>query len=82
MTYYKYISGEKYDSGLLRFATKCVDDQRDGRISVDDCILLFKEVKDSNMVTFIEKSTLQYIKNNYNMTKASSEYFDSNIKSL
>jgi len=70
--YYKYISGVKYDRGMLKVAEKA-DKTRD-KLNMDDCKKLYKEVVDGNKYTDTEKATMKYIRENYKFEKAADQY--------
>ena len=74
--YYKTINKQKYDSKLLKYADVLTKNKGDGRISKQDIYSLFENVKDANMITEIELSTLLYIRNHYNLTPLALEVFD------
>lgn len=76
MSYYKVIKGIKYDKQLWEVATEFTTGEGDGRIALREIQLLVKLAQDGRGVTDIEKATLHYIRQNFNLTDAAAEWFD------
>ncbi len=79
MSYYKMIDGKKLDGKLLDMADIATSGAGDGRISLADAEGLMVAVKDSGAYTDIEKNTMEYIRDNYQWTKAADEWFRKEI---
>jgi len=79
-TYYKTINGKKYDKEMLDFADEAKAGAGDGRISLEDAKKLLSAVKDGNKYTDIEKQTTKYIRDNYDFTDESDEWFRTEIR--
>lgn len=80
MGYYKTIDGKKYDGEIIELAEKLTSGGGDGRISKADAAQLLDAVKDGDSYTDIEKSTMQYIRENFKWTDAADEWFRSEIR--
>jgi hypothetical protein len=74
-SYYKTISGVKYDKDMLEEADKSVAGKRDGRISMNDAKKIKKKALDGPGITEVELRTLNYIFDNYNFTPSAKDYF-------
>jgi len=74
-SYYKTISGIKYDKGMLEEADKSVAGKRDGRISMNDAKKIKRKALDGPGITEVELRTLNYIFDNYNFTPSAKDYF-------
>ena len=81
MGYYKTIDGKKMDAYLLTMADKAVQGAGDGRISKSDAQKIIKLVQDGDSYTDVEKTTIEYIRKNYNWTEGADEWFRSQIAS-
>tara|TARA_B110001450_G_scaffold256524_1_gene287366 strand:+ start:4355 stop:4633 length:279 start_codon:yes stop_codon:yes gene_type:complete len=68
MPYYKQINNVKYDRNLLSAALKMMSEDRNLQISEDNIKKLCNMTKDGGKITDCEKDTLNYIKNNYDLT--------------
>ena len=75
-SYYEIINGIKYDRSLILKADNLVKGQGDGRISEEDMKKLIKESKDNNRITDIERQTLFYIGEKYNITEKAKDYLN------
>lgn len=75
-SYYKTISGIKYDKGMLEAADASVSGKKDGRISINDAKKIIKKASDGTGITEIESKTLKYIYDNYNFTPSARDYFN------
>lgn len=73
---YKTIDGIKYEKELLDLATKHTTGQGEGKLSKDEVADLFKSANDGEGITDTERSTLEYIRNNYEFTDAAAKDFD------
>lgn len=76
MSYYKVINGFKYDKQLWEVATQFTTGEGDQHISLREMQLIVKLAQDGRGITEIEKATLRYIRNHFNLTKAATEWFD------
>lgn len=76
MSYYKIINGAKYDKQLWELATEFTTGEGDGRISQREMQLIVKLAQDGRGVTEIEKATLLYIRQNFNLTEAAATWLD------
>jgi len=79
---YQMIDGVKYEKELLDLATAHTTGQGEGKLSKDEVADLFKSANDGQGVTDTEKSTLEYIRNNYEFTDAAAKDFDAAFASL
>ena len=77
-SYYRFISGERYDRSLLEDAEKRIEGQGDGRISEKDLIEVVESSRDGKGITETEWKTIVYIKETYNLTHKATEWFDVN----
>jgi hypothetical protein len=75
MSNYKTIEGKKLSVSLLDQAEKMVEGAGDGRISLKDAEILFGLVKEDNILTNVERDTIEYIQKNYKWTPAADEWF-------
>lgn len=73
---YKTIDGVKYEKELLDLATKHTTGRGEGKFSKDEVADLFKSANDGASITDAERSTLEYIRNNYEFTDAAAKDFD------
>ncbi len=80
MAYYKKIKGRNYDGDLLKIADSAVKGKGDGRISLTDARKILKTVKDGEDYTDVEKSTMQYIRDNYKFTAEANDWFRTEIR--
>jgi hypothetical protein len=80
MAYYKKIKGRNYDGDLLKIADSVVKGRGDGRISLTDAKKILKTVKDSEDYTDVEKSTMQYIRDNYTFTAEANTWFRTEVR--
>lgn len=69
-SYYKQIDRVKYSAELLEIADGLVAGKGDGRISADDAAALFDKLAKDGKYTDLEKTTIAYIRDNYNWTDA------------
>ncbi len=76
MSYYQIINGVKYDRQLLEVAQEFVTGEGDGRISEREMKLIVKLAQDGQGVTTIERDTLFYIREHFNLTDAAAQWFD------
>jgi len=81
MSYYKIIEGKKMDGHLIEIALNSVKDAGDGRISIKDAENIFAAVRDGNVYTDIEKTTIAYLRKHFKWTEAADEWFRSQISS-
>jgi hypothetical protein len=79
---YQTIDGVKYEKELLDLATAHTTGKGEGKLSKDEVVDLFKSANDGQGVTDTEKSTLEYIRNNYEFTDAAAKDFDAAFASL
>ncbi len=79
---YQTIDGVKYEKELLDLATAHTTGQGEGKLSKDEVVDLFKSANDGQGVTDTERSTLEYIRNNYEFTDAAAKDFDAAFASL
>ena len=77
-SYYRFISGERYDRSLLEDAEKRIEGQGDGRISEKDLIEVVESSRDGKGITETEWKTVVYITETYNLTHKATEWFDQN----
>ena len=69
-SFYKQIDGKKYSRRLLDLADALVEGKGDGRISINDAEKIFDALANDSKYTDLEKSTIGYIRQNYNWTDA------------
>jgi len=79
---YQTIDGVKYEKELLDLATAHTTGRGEGKLSKDEVADLFKSANDGSGVTDTEKSTLEYIRNNFEFTDAAAKDFDVAFASL
>jgi len=79
MNYYTTIDGRKMDKRLLDLAQEVVAGQGDGRISGDDARKLFNAVRDGGVYTDVEKTTMEYIRDNFRWTESADKWFRGEI---
>jgi hypothetical protein len=79
MSYNKIIGGKNMDHRLIDIAQNAIKDARDGRISLKDAENILAAVKDGNTYTDIEKTTIAYIRKNFNWTEAADDWFKHQI---
>lgn len=75
MSYYKTIDGKKMNSLMIDRATQLVQGAGDGRISVKDAETLLALVKDGNIITDVERDTIEYVFKNFQWTSSATEWF-------
>jgi hypothetical protein len=80
MSYYKTIDGKKYDGKLIDLADKATMEAKDNRISKEDAAVLLQAIKDGRIYSVKEKSTMAYIRKNYNWTEASDVWFRTEVR--
>ncbi|MEK6782260.1 MAG: hypothetical protein AABY93_11165 [Bacteroidota bacterium] len=80
MSYYKTINGKKLDNKIIDQANLLVEGAGDGRISNNDAKVLLNLVLDSNVITDVEKDTIEYIFENYKWTSSAAEWFQNELK--
>jgi hypothetical protein len=71
---YKIIYEERYLRYLLNLAEEY--EHSGGRISIEEAELLLKEINKDKKISDIEKKTIKYIYNNYNMTEPAKVKFN------
>ncbi|MDX2505506.1 MAG: hypothetical protein QNL62_13665 [Gammaproteobacteria bacterium] len=79
---YQMIDGVKYEKELLDLAKEHTTGKGEGKLSKDEVADLFKSANDGQGVTDTEKSTLEYIRNNFEFTDAAAKDFDAAFASL
>ncbi len=79
---YQTIDGVKYEKELLDLATAHTTGKGEGKLSKDEVVDLFKSANDGQGVTDTEKSTLEYIRKNFEFTDAAAKDFDAAFASL
>jgi hypothetical protein len=79
---YVTIDGEKYEKELLDLAKKHTTGAGEGKLSKDEVADLFKSAADGQGVTDTEKSTLAYIRKNFEFTEAAAKVFDEKFAQL
>ena len=77
-SYYRFISGERYDRSLLEDADNRIEGQGDGRISEKDLIEVVESSRDGKGITETEWKTIVYITETYNLTHKATEWFNQN----
>ena len=77
-SYYRFISGVRYDRSLLEDAEKRIEGQGDGRISEKDLIEVLESSRDGKGITETEWKTIVYITETYNLTHKATEWFNQN----
>lgn len=82
MPYYKQIDNVKYDRNLLSAALKIMSEDRNLQISEENIKILCNMTKDGGKITDCEKDTLNYIKNNYDLTTDAKLFCDIFLISL
>jgi hypothetical protein len=75
MSYYATIEGQKMDAELVDQAAKFVQGSGDGRISMKDAESLMELVKDGNVITDIEKATVNYLFKAHRWTDGAEKWF-------
>ncbi len=79
---YQSIGGVKYEKELLDLAKKHTTGRGEGKLSKDEVADLFKSASDGQGVTETEKRTLEYIRSNFEFTKAAAKDFDAAFAKL
>lgn len=79
---YVIIDGEKYEKELLDLAEKHTTGAGEGKLSKDEVAELFKSAADGQGATDTEKSTLAYIRKNFEFTEAAAKDFDESFAKL
>ncbi len=79
---YVTIDGVKYEKELLDLAKKHTTGKGEGKLSKDEVSDLFKSASDGQGVTETEKSTLAYIRKNFEFTDAAARDFDEGFAKL
>lgn len=79
---YQMIDGVKYEKELLDLAKEHTTGKGEGKLSKDEVADLFKSANDGQGVTDTERSTLEYIRNNFVFTDAAAKDFDAAFASL
>ena len=77
-SYYRFISGVRYDRSLLEDAEKRIEGQGDGRISEKDLTEVLESSRDGKGITETEWKTIVYITETYNLTHKATEWFNQN----
>lgn len=80
MSNYKTIEGKKLDAAIIDQASSLVKGAGDGRISVKDARVLLNFVTDGNVITDVEKDTVDYIYKNFNWTPGAAEWFRNELQ--
>lgn len=75
MSYYKTIEGKKMDAAILDQASLLVQGKGDGRLSLDDAKILLKLMTDGNVITDVEKDTVDYVFKTFRLTDSATEWF-------
>ena len=78
--YYIEMDEVKGDRQLIELADGAVSGKRDGRISIDDAKALFAAVRDNDTYTDVEKNTMAYIRENYNLTVEADAWFRTEVR--
>lgn len=78
-SYYKKIHGKSYDRAMLDIAEGSVAGKGDGRISLADARSIVKQVNDSGKITDIERRTLNYILENFQMTETALKHIEKSV---
>ncbi|MFN7120213.1 MAG: hypothetical protein ACK4TA_25715 [Saprospiraceae bacterium] len=82
MSYYKIIKGIKYDKQLLDVANEFVTGEEEAEISEREMQLLVKLAQDGRSITDIERGTLYYIRQHFNLSKQAALWFDKHFPPL
>lgn len=80
MSNYKTVEGKKLSTKLLDEADRMVEGAGDGRISLKDAEVLLAMVMEDNVLTNIERDTIDYISRNYHWTPAAEEWFNNQLQ--
>ncbi|MCB1189679.1 MAG: OmpA family protein [Leptospiraceae bacterium] len=78
-SHYKKIKGQNYDRKMLEIAENSVAQNPSGKISTKDAKAIFEAAIDANVLTEIEKATLDYIYENYPFIKSAENYLKNEI---
>jgi len=73
---YKTVAGVKYDRSCLDLADFLY---KDNKIDLADAKLLWKDVEDGNVVTEVEKRTIEYVRDNMTCTDGAKKFFKENL---
>lgn len=79
---YKTIKGKKYDKGMLDAADAAVAGANDNVISMEEAQVIIKEALDGHVYTSTEKTTMQYIRDNYKFTEAADKLVRKQVASF
>ncbi len=80
MGYYKTIGDKKMDGTMIDLASQSVKGAGDGRISVKDAEAILKSATDGNIITDVEKDTIEYLFKNFKWTNPAEEMFRKELK--
>ena len=78
-SYYKQITGQKYDRGLLDLADALAKSTTEGRLNKQCVQQLVEDAMDGSGVTGCERLTLQYIQEKYQCTSDGEDEFSSRL---
>lgn len=73
-SYYRIIDGQRFDRALLELAESLTQGRGDGRVSEGDARTIFAKALDGRRITVVELRTLEYIKANFRLTNAATDY--------
>lgn len=80
MGYYKMINGKKLDGKLIDQASLFVEGAGDGSISSKDASTLLSLVTDGNIISDVEKDTVDHLIKNYQWTAGAAEWFHNELR--
>jgi hypothetical protein len=80
MSSYKTIEGKRLSSKMIDEATRLVGGAGDGRISLKDAEMLMGMVKEDNILTDVERDTIDYLFENFRWTPVAEEWFRHDLK--
>ncbi len=75
MAYYQIIGGKRYDRSLLEAAKRFTQGSGEYQISLDEIQDLFRQANDSQVLTSIERRTLDYIAQHFPLTAKAKKWF-------
>lgn len=81
-SYYRFISGVRYDRSLLEEAEARLEGKGDGRISLKDMKEVVELAKDGQGITETESKTLDYIHEHYHLTAKAEDWFAEQQKTI
>ncbi|QIZ77624.1 hypothetical protein [Ferrimonas lipolytica] len=77
---YVQIDGVRLEKELIDMAKAHTTGRGEGRLSRDEAVDLINSANDGQGITGVEMATLNYIRDNFDLTDAAVRVFDENLK--